>query len=249
MKAQVIALPNAIDPSATATRCNACGVMPWPGETCRSCTPFPCERCGAPATRRDGCGQCSRAERWEAKERALRIPERFAWASFAAGELLVSRIDGGRAAVEAARRGVDANALVFVGATGTGKTSLASATLRARFAADFDRRDRRRYGHRFASAPSLAGARAMHPLGSGDAPAVVAAVAVDLLLLDDVGSEASRYSEVIAEIIHTRHDASRATWVTTGLTTSQIAERYSGATERRIYEHATIIRCASGGAR
>jgi hypothetical protein len=237
--AEIIALP----------RCTACGVVTSPGESCRECTPSPCARCGAQATRRDGCGQCARAERWEAKARALHIPERFAWSSFAAEGLLASRVGAGKVAVDTARRSVDAATLVFVGPTGAGKTSLASATLRARFALDFDRRDRRSYAHRFVSAPAVAGSRATHPLGRGDAPAVVAAVAVDLLLLDDVGSEASRYSEVIAEIIHTRHDASRATWVTTGLTTSQIAERYSGAIERRIYEHATIIRCASGGAR
>jgi DNA replication protein DnaC len=188
------------------------------------------------------CAPCRRVRRWTKAHASLAIPSYFDEASFGAPDLLASRIARGPAAIRAAEDAIAAPSVVFLGRTGSGKTTLAAATLRARLARDFDAFPHA--SHRFVCATVLATARAQHPLGAGEAPLVAAALAVDVLLVDDLGAPATRYDDLLAEVIMRRHEQKRATWITTWATPSEVGARFGGSIERRIFERATIVRCA-----
>jgi DNA replication protein DnaC len=55
-----------------------------------------------------------------------------------------------------------------------------------------------------------------------------------VLVIDELGYE--RFPELILEVLGARHDASRPTVVTSGLTLPMLLERYSGAVVRRVTE-------------
>jgi DNA replication protein DnaC len=138
-------------------------------------------------------------------------------------------------AVLQARSLRDFGRIVFIGPTGSGKTSLSVATLRDRL--------ENTTGARccFLSAWRLGGAMAQ--LDESDPGAVVRALNCQLLVLDDVGSERPLPSNPVPEIIVERHQANKATWITTWMSASKLEERYGGGIARRVFEHTAVVDC------
>lgn len=136
--------------------------------------------------------------------------------------------------------------VVFLGAPGIGKTSLAIAMLRATLereldASNIDRGDTvaiaRKY--RFAHAHRLDAARLGGPAGLSE---IESATRAPILLLDDLGEGAKIPSTAVPDVVQERHAESRPTWFTTSLTPKEIAERYGGGIARRVFEHAHVVR-------
>ena len=160
------------------------------------------------------------------------IPQAFQWARFSAPEL--SRRAGPAAAGVLREALWRTPRLVFAGAAGSGKTSLAVACLRrwtyenARAAAFFH-------------ACELGMARIQHPAGRGEPELVDRATKWPLVLLDDLGSERSIAGCAVPDVIYLRHAAERALWITTGLSRDAVVERYGAGIARRVFEGATVI--------
>jgi DNA replication protein DnaC len=146
----------------------------------------------------------------------------------------------GPTAMEMARAADGSRSAVLVGPPGSGKTSLAVAMFRAVIERAADEQVHL-LSHRATSAHALAKARAFHPLGEGEAPAVLAALEADLLLLDELGGEDSRYASAVTEVIYERHAQMRPTWITTGVDPKSVANRYGGGIARRVFEDATLL--------
>jgi len=113
---------------------------------------------------------------------------------------------------------------VLVGATGCGKSLAAS------WAADIERQRRSDTWVKWIRADELS--RILSERGGGERIELVKMARV--LVIDELGYE--RFPELILEVLGSRHDNSRPTIVTSGLTVSAIAERYSDATVRRVIE-------------
>lgn len=161
--------------------------------------------------------------------RAMRIPERFTWATFDAPEL-ADRVRN-KVAIEQAAKLVGArSSVVLVGGAGSGKTSLACAMLRGIGAGVF------------VGAYWIAKARQEHPLGESEAPDVARAIAVPVLVLDDLGQEQAR-NTAIQEVIYERHAHGRRTIATTGFGFRDLIARYGEGIARRLTEGASIVRC------
>jgi SpoVK/Ycf46/Vps4 family AAA+-type ATPase len=197
--------------------------------------------CGA-ETVRAPCWDCTRAQD-AAHETALRtldasrtIPAMYDWAKLDAVELarrVVSReplhVVGGR--IVASPR------VLLCGPAGAGKTSLAVACFRKRLAPKCV----------FATAFDVARARIQHRAGYGEAPSVEAALRASLLLLDDMGQESQGGSASVAEVIFERHARNMPTWITTGLSLSDIGRRYGDGILRRVAEGALIVQLGEKG--
>lgn len=180
------------------------------------------------------------AERQRNLERVLAwIPPAYVAAELDA-EWLAALV--GPEVVERAQNATSAPHVAFIGPPGAGKTSLAAAMYRAAARAETSAGALGRY--RWVSAHQLAKARAGHPLGEGEAPLVEAAMRAPLLVLDELGGEDPRHASAVAEVLYDRHAEQRATWVTTGVGSKEIAARYGGGIARRIFEGATIFRLA-----
>jgi DNA replication protein DnaC len=91
----------------------------------------------------------------------------------------------------------------------------------------------------------LAKARAEHRLGGGEAPLVADAKTTPLLLLDELGAEATRGDDAVAEVIHERHANERVTIYTTPFSVDELGLKFGGGIARRVFEGATVI--ALGG--
>ncbi|AKV03177.1 hypothetical protein AKJ09_09840 [Labilithrix luteola] len=143
----------------------------------------------------------------------------------------------GPSRIAQARRTLSKTRVLFVGDAGTGKTALAVAMMQAVLAAEVGT-STGRARHRFVSAHALAKARAGHPLGAGEAPLVVDALASPLLVIDELGGEDARFGSSVAEVIYERHARNRQTWITTGVATRLLGDRYGGGIARRITEGA-----------
>lgn len=119
---------------------------------------------------------------------------------------------------------------MLLGPTGVGKTS-AMLWLRAGLPGEwFHARD-------------LGACERHHQLGAGTAPAFDRAVTSRVLYLDDLGTEDPRDVGVLQHVLERRYAAPApglATCVTSGLTPSQLSERYGAATMRRITEQHVI---------
>lgn len=199
------------------------------------CTDDPCER----------CGRWAKPDPAEPSEDAW---TRMAFASVPAGydgaqleaDWLVKLV--GHANIARARISLGARRAVFVGPPGAGKTTLAVAMFRASVEAARPARLGRPAAHRYVSAHQLAKARALHPLGDGEAPLIAEALSAPLLLIDELGGEDQRHASAVAEVIYERHAAGRATWITTGVGSEAIATRYGGGIARRILEGATVFK-------
>lgn len=164
-------------------------------------------------------------ERW--------VPPLFRWAILSAPEL-VQRCP--ERAVRIGKLAVACDRVVLVGPSGAGKTSLATAMLRAST----------RWDRRWMPARALACARAAFGLGDGEPPLVERALACDLLLLDDLGSENRIPTSPVADVIAERHERLKATWVTTWMRENDVAQRYGEGIARRLFEGATVIDCGDG---
>lgn len=203
----------------------------------RDCTAEVCERCckvkPIPEAERLAAGRAAFARPVEES-----IPAAFAQATFDAEWL--RRLVGARAVADA-MQALGAARVAFIGPPGSGKTSLAIAMLRAAVAAE-PASTWRTSGARYVSAHRLAKARAMHPLGDGEAPLVSTALRAPLLVLDELGGEDTRYASAVAEVIYERHADDLPTWVTTGVTPERLAERYGGGIARRLFEGAQVFR-------
>lgn len=215
----------------------------------QTCTATWCDACG-----RHACIDC-RSVRVDDRERACRacqiaraltrarVPRRYLDADLADDAMMRARVRSLRAR-ELAVSATTTRTVVLHGPIGTGKSTLAIAMLRAHVARQIDAG--RRPDVLVVSAIDLELARAQHRLGSGsEAQLVAAARRSAILVIDDLGAESPRGTDVIASVVHARHDGERPMWITTGLTAAEIGVRYSAGVERRLYEGATIIHCAA----
>lgn len=166
---------------------------------------------------------------------ALTVPPKYSWASFGS-PLLAGRMAEPKL-VATARAAVAGptlpSSIVLLGAAGSGKTSLACAILR------FLVEEKGLHG-RFASAFSLAKARQEIPLGEGEAKPVQKAMLSKLLLLDELGGELSR-NTAVQELVHERHANELVTIYTTGLSQSELLDKYGEGIVRRVVEGAVVI--------
>lgn len=213
-------------------------------EECRTCERVKCYRCGAVKQGLGGlCVPCRDREKFErAKERVFAsIPRRFRWAIDCNLSTLAERVKLPAERISSAlawAAGLDAvpPSLALTGVTGAGKTSLAVALFSTWFARH------RNEGARFVEAIELGLARGRHPLGHDDPPAVLAAIAAPLLILDDLGAEAPMHADVVRQVLHARHNDDLPTWVTSGLTHADLGRRYDGGLARRIFEEAKQVK-------
>lgn len=169
------------------------------------------------------------------------VPRSYRWARRSAPELAkrVGRLrleDGSDTTV--ARVLDEARTLsgaVLTGPAGSGKTSLACAMLEEWVTAN-ERAAVFEHGFR------IGAARIQNKAGTGEAPIIDRAMRAWLLLIDDVGSERDTANNAMLDVVFERHAEEMPLWVTTGLTSSQLATRYGAGFLRRITERATLIR-------
>lgn len=213
-----------------------------------TCTANPCERCKrfvcriagcmtpthGPLVRCLGCRDKEWRETWRARCEQ-QIPAGFREARF--GAVWLESLLGAKVVAEA-HAALDAVRVAAVGDPGAGKTSLIAAMLAA---SDFAKASRGEGRAMWVSAHQLAKARALHPLGDGEAPFIASALSANLLVVDEVGGEDQRYASAVTEVLYERHAEARPTWVTTGVGPKEIANRYGGGIARRIFEDAKVF--------
>ncbi|MEO7032513.1 MAG: ATP-binding protein [Polyangiaceae bacterium] len=135
--------------------------------------------------------------------------------------------------------------LVMLGPTGHGKTAgaiaiahrLAGAALESEDAADV----RRIAGLFWVSGHELANARRHHGLGEDDAPLIRRAMRSPLLIVDELGFEATHDQTVIPELLHHRYTARLLTIVTSGARDKDLAARYGAAPWRKLCQLGAVI--------
>jgi hypothetical protein len=174
----------------------------------------------------------------ERRQEALRslarsIPPVYRWASFIAPEL-AERVPTPGAIVDA-RRVCLSPRVCLMGASRTGKTSLAVAMLR-RWVAEHAR------PAEFIAVHRLSFARIQHAAGHGEPEIVERAMKAPLALLDDVGCERDTGTNPLPDIVFERHAAQRPTWVTTGLTREQLVKRYGTGVVSRLFDQTKVLR-------
>jgi DNA replication protein DnaC len=166
------------------------------------------------------------------------VPERYAGLTLDSPNLAKRVV--AKTAIEAARRLLDSPGLVFVGGSGTGKTTLACAGMADWIVA----KGGTPY---FVACRALAAARAAHSLGEGEADIVERALAADLLILDDLGVGDDAHRSAVGDVIDERYDRMRVTWVTTGFDSSNITQKYGVGRSRRVFAKPNeMIACGLG---
>lgn len=223
---------------------------PLPARTCSQCSrPLTVENTirGGGSTNPHHSRMCDAClALYAAQERDARagkmLPESFAWASFGAGAMNLSDRVESKGAIHAALEALQEPRVVFTGHSSAGKTSLACASLRARYVETGEK-------FRFEPAWNLAVARQRHPLGAGDPPAIVDSIRATILLIDDLGNERPGPTSVqdIEIVIYERHLHARPTWVTTWMGVDDVAKRYGENVARRIFERSVVIQCGAAG--
>jgi hypothetical protein len=132
--------------------------------------------------------------------------------------------------------------VLLLGRTGAGKSTSAVAgakrILRRAEANDLPADEMAfAVGLRFVAAPDLVADVKNHPLGSkAEAPLFQKAERASLLILDEVGFEpVDPNHRTVARLLERRYNtASKRTWVTSGLTADQFADRYGVALGRKM---------------
>lgn len=193
--------------------------------------------CGQPSAPGRECGECQvRRERWRAVSSKLAesLPEDHAESRFSAPDLAAKWVKPS-GAIALAKGSVSSPRVVLVGASGTGKTTLAVCMARewarAQLAAPL-----------FVSCVVLVSARMRTNYGR-EASSVVEAIKAPLLILDDLGQPKSEPpSSPITDIIFARAYARRPTWVTTWMSPDDCTARYGDGVTRRVFERARIIK-------
>jgi DNA replication protein DnaC len=199
----------------------------------------PCAKCGK-ETNVSPCWDCDRAADAQADAaRTMGDAERSFPASHAECRFDNPRLAAFCAGVAdlafAKQRLLHARRAVIVGTAGSGKTSLAVACARVRLPHAW-----------FVTARLLGTARIQNAAGHGEATLVQRAVKAPLLLLDDLGIESNTATNAVPDVIAERHEANLTTWITTGFTRGELANRYGDGIARRIFEGAAVIRLGSG---
>lgn len=227
--------------------------------------PRRCEKCRADITDGGDSYRCEACATKATGRRLLRVrrildrrtPDRYTW-SYADAAELPSRVKP-RAAIDRAFAVPAAQSVVFIGPSGAGKTSLARATWSERALGDVqpvgrswsryddddtddDADSLRVVSALFATTFEVAKARREHRLGSGEAELIDRVIRVRHLVIDELGAEASRGDSAVAEVIHERHAAQRATIYTTPFGLDELATKYSDGIARRIFEGAVVVR-------
>lgn len=177
------------------------------------------------------CAGCRSAQ-------ARGVPDRFRWARTGTGlgqERITARVRS-PAAIQATSSASKLPRVVWMGASGTGKTSLGCAALMEG------------PGGLFVPAWELSRARAKHPLGEGDPPIVIRAKRCDRLLIDDLGTDTADIGTVF-EVVCDRYDHDLSTWATTWLSVDELKKRYGDGFTRRLLEGARVIDCTPSGPR
>jgi len=156
-------------------------------------------------------------------------------------ETLRSYIASAKLVTEAARWLPEGSSLLLVGGTGRGKTSAAAYLFRrllGRGVKNGGEDWRIARGLQWYPATELDRARSEHPLGKGDAPAMVAACRATVLFLDDLGWD--RDPKAVSHVLDARYNAGLVTVATTSRRTrginggpSELDRHYDGAVMRR----------------
>lgn len=203
--------------------------------------PLVCWQCGDPVSGPGACPPCADAEAAKRLAAFLEsVPPRYRWAKLEAPDLS-ARVSP-RSAIAAARLAMESTApVVLTGGAGFGKTSLGVALVAGLVTGGA-------VSARFVDSRALVRARQDGRLGDGEAKLVARCVAVQVLILDELGAEAGvgTAATVIADVVHERHAHERRTVYTTPFEAEAIAAKYGDGIARRIFEGATVIKL--GGA-
>jgi DNA replication protein DnaC len=165
------------------------------------------------------------------------IPPTYAWATLDAPELpervYAPAIVIGQTVCHEPR-------VCLMGASRSGKTSLAVAMMRAWVV-------KQERPALFVAAHRLGMARLQHPAGHGEAELVETAMRAPLVLLDDLGSEREFTMSPVADVIFERHAQDLPTWITTGLARDPLVARYGAGVVARLFERARVISLSPRG--
>lgn len=199
----------------------------------------PCDACGE-QTSGSRCFDCEqKSDRIRAAREATleSIPETYRWATMAS-PLLLERTGGNQSLIARAQSAVGATHVLLMGHSGSGKTSLAVAMLRAWS-------DHHGRAGVFALASDLATARSRSRYGA-EAPEVLAALSAPLLVLDDLGTDKDVQTSAVTEVIFHRDAHAKPTWITTWTSHEERVARYGDGLARRVIKGARIIDCGGG---
>lgn len=134
-----------------------------------------------------------------------------------------------------AKEYVNSPKVVFMGAAGRGKTTLAALMAGSRT------RDALRAGKLvrppvFVHAARIGSARMRH--ADDEIEAVLRA---RFVLIDDVGNESNTPSNPLREVLLERHADDKPTWITTPFARAEVVTRYGDGIARRIFEDAIVF--------
>jgi DNA replication protein DnaC len=205
--------------------------------------------------RGDYCDDCAQKQRHEFRYNLLRtarltLPD-WSWCRFGDPKFqkCTKKIQDAVAAADEWRPKL--GSLVLLGPTGVGKTitgvAFAHKILERALSLDVPPEFvRLAKGLRFMVGRDLANARRLHHLGEGEAPAILEAQEATLLVLDEIGYEATRGMDgtpdtAIFDVLDARYRAARPVVVTSGLTKAKFSARYGAALMRRLEEVGQII--------
>jgi len=206
------------------------------------------------------CKSCDalRAEKQRAKEDAderhsaiarglASVPRGWSWVDDP--QIFAARVRSKKLRAIATKYELELGNLVLLGPAGCGKTATLYRIARRLVFAAADAGHRIRYGEKlqkiyglhWATALSLATARARHPLGKAEAPEIDDAINAAVLCVDELGYESSRDPSMMLEILDARYVAGRITWVTSGAKPAQLVDRYGAGAWRRMVEPVGLV--------
>jgi len=199
-------------------------------------------RCGKATEHPGMCQQCADEDQERDRKRAISarvmvLPVAFRWASFDSEDLERRSSKGSVTKAKKVAEGLcggRVSGVTFLGPAGSGKTSLACAMLRTTFALPI--------GFSPLFCGSIALSRARQDSGLGHTPQEIHdAIHASIIVLDDVGQEPARLSDSVAEVIHERHNDSKPTIITSGLSADELVHRYGDGTARRMFERSALL--------